>query len=184
MSNTTKTKRPIKGEAKVRNYLAFVEDPSTAVNQTAVARAFKAFERETDPYEKLQRRQDWLDAKVPDGSSLEADFVAVAKEWADKKGIQAETFMAQGVSRNVLRDAGFEVRTGTYKPRVKGDVVRDWVLAQKGPFTVTDAVNALSASPAGVRNVLNEEIDAKKVKVLPTEKSGHVGKPAVRYQVV
>lgn len=184
MSNTTKNKRPIKGEAKVRNYLAFLEDPATAVNQTAVARAFKAFERETDPLKKIQLRQAWVDAKRPDGSDLEADFISVAKEWAEKKGIEASTFQAQGVSRKVLRAAGFEIRTGVYKPRVKGDVVRDWVLSRKGPFVVTDVVDALSASPAGVRNVLNELIEAKKVKTLGPEKSGHVGKPAVRYQTV
>lgn len=186
-TKTTKTKtakRAPKGEAKVRDYLAFIEDPTTAVNETAVNRALKAFQKASDPLEKITLRQAWIDAKTPDGSKLEADFISVAKEWAEVRGVDADTFLAQGVSRDVLRAAGFEVRAGKYKPRVSGQVVADLVLSTTGEFTVSDIVEATSASPAGVRNVINALIEEGKVEVLPHVPTGESGKPAVRYQTV
>jgi hypothetical protein len=179
MSNTR-----VKGESEILHYMAFLADPSTAVNQTAVDRAFKAFEDATDPLKKLEARQAWVDSRQPDPSKLEADFIKVAFEWAERKGIQAETFLAQGVPREVLRDAGFEVRTGVYRPRVKGDTVRKWALDQADKFTIAEAVDALGASPAGVRNVLNSMIEEGTVEVVSKEHGGTPGKPAFVYRTV
>lgn len=183
MSNTTK--RTVKGEAKVRNYLAFLADPSAAVNQTAVTKAYKRFEKETDPIAKLEAYDVWNAARTPDGSHLEADFTEVIFEWAQRKGISADSLIAQGVPRTVLRDAGFEdVRVGVYKDRVKGEAVRDWILNHEGTFTVTEAQKATHASNAGVRNVITAMVEANEVEAAGTQAHDGAGKPALCYQKV
>ena len=53
-------------------------------------------------------------AAVPD-DSLEADFVAKAKEFAEDKDISASAFLALKVPQDVLRRAGFTLPKGAQR---------------------------------------------------------------------
>lgn len=182
----SKTKKAPVGDKKVRDYLAFLADPEIAVNQALVAKAQTALDNCKDAVDSVLLYQKLQDAKRPDGSKLEAGFIQVGKRWADSLGIDAIAFVkVHEVPRSVLREAGFSIRTGEYKPRVTSGEVQKWVLDTSDPFQVSDVVEATAASVAGARNVLKSMVEAKQVKVLPKDpKAVFPGRPPVRYQKV
>lgn len=173
-------------ETKVRDYLAFLSDPSTAVDEANLARAQKAFDQCQDPIEALTLYRDLQKAKDPDGDALEADFIKVVKAWADQNGIEGEIFeKVHEVPKSVLSRAGFGgFRNTEYKERTSGGIVQTHVrrLGKGRPFTVKDVAEDTDASLAGVRNVLKEMVEQGEIEILPKDDTiEYAGRPPVRY---
>jgi hypothetical protein len=99
-------------EQAVRRYLAWVDDPDSAVDQDALAAAEAAFAAATDPIAKLHAAAARERAAAADVSAIEHDFVVHAKAYADAESIPASAFEALGVGVDVLKQAGFAVASG------------------------------------------------------------------------
>lgn len=159
-------------ETAVRNYLLSVRDPSALRDDTAIETLKGKLEEAGDELERLQLRQQLLDSETPSLDRYEDAFVENAKAWADRTGISAEAFLAEGVPTAVLRRAGFRVAGGrrprtprTGVPRSTGGrsrVTADEVRAAipNGSFSVKDLQERSGASAAVVRRIISEEVDA------------------------
>jgi tryptophanase len=161
-------------DAAVRNYLTSLRDPSALRDDDGIADLQTKIEQTDDELERLQLRQQLLDLENPSTDGYEDAFVEHAKAWADKSGISADAFIAEGVPAAVLRRAGFRgvpggrlrstrSRRTTTKPastrsRVSADEVRAAI--PNDSFTVKDLQERSGASPAVVRRVISEEVDA------------------------
>jgi hypothetical protein len=155
------TKTSNVAEQAVRTYLNFLADPSTAVNTEAVEKAQAAYESESDPMKRLTLHAEMQRAKDVDGEAIEAAFVDHAKEYSDRVGISAVSYIeVHGVPRTVLRAAGFKVpREKRNTPRVDREQVVEAV-PTTGTFTIRQVEEATGASNASVRNVFNELVDS------------------------
>lgn len=166
-------------ETAVRNYLLSVRDPEALRDEDTIADLKNKLEQSDDELERLQLRQQLLDIESPSLERYEDGFVEHAKDWAERTGISADAFLAEGVSRSVLRRAGFRGvggggrrrggratttrATGATRTRVSADEVRAAI--PSGTFTVKDLQEHSGASAAVVRRVINEEVDAGNVTV-------------------
>lgn len=172
-------------ESKVRDYLTFLSNPDSTVNQTLVAKLQTQFDNSEDPLERLQIYPKLEAAQRPDGSQVEADFIEVALAWAERKGVDAKAFReVHNVPTRVLHAAGFKLRSGEYKERTSSGIVQDHIKAiKKGePFTIKQVAEEVNASVAGVRNVVKEMIELGTVTVLPKDEDAeYTGRPAIRY---
>ncbi len=100
---------PVAPEHAVRRYLAWVDDPSSAIDQDAVDRAEAAFASASDPIDRLHAAAAREKAKAADVAQLQTDFVTHARAYAETEGIPVEAFRTLGVSDDVLSEAGFAV---------------------------------------------------------------------------
>jgi hypothetical protein len=166
-------------ETAVRNYLLSVRDPSALRDDDAIAELNTKLEQADDELERLQLRQQLLDSENPSLDTYEDAFVEHAKAWAERTGITADAFVAEGVPAAVLRRAGFRgvsgggrrrststraaspTRGSSSRTRVSADEVREAI--PSGTFTVKDLQERSGASAAVVRRVIGEEIDAGNV---------------------
>ncbi|MBX3284192.1 MAG: hypothetical protein KF703_02515 [Actinobacteria bacterium] len=96
-------------ESAVRRYLAWLDDPASAVDQEAVARAEAALAAATDPIDRLHAAAARERARAADASSIATAFVRSARAYAEAEGIPVEAFRALGVPDDVLGEAGFAV---------------------------------------------------------------------------
>jgi hypothetical protein len=161
-------------EAAVRNYLLSLKDPSALTDRDQIADLQTKLEQTQDELERLQIRQQLLDIENPPLHKYEEEFITHAKAWADDKGISEDAFLAEGVDPQVLRKAGFRVGRGTRgrgasarsrggrRQRVSAEDVRAAI--PKGSFTISRLQDASGASPAVVRRVVQEEVDAGRVQ--------------------
>lgn len=160
-------------ESAVRNYLLSLKDPGKLKDEEQIASLRSKLESTDDELERLQLRQQLLDLESPATEQYEDEFVTHAKAWADQRGISDQAFLAEGVPGQVLRKAGFRnVRDGRRRGasttrsrgrrrRVSADEVRASI--PKGSFTIQHVQEASGASPAVVRRVVQEEVDAGRV---------------------
>ncbi len=162
-------------ESSVRNYLLSIRNPGALRDANGIATLQSKLEESTDELERLQLRQKLLDAESPSLEQYEDAFVEHAKQWADRTGISADAFLAEGVPAAVLRRAGFRGvsggrRRGTARSagtrtasrsRVSSDEVRAAI--PKGKFTVKDLQERSGASAAVVRRIIQEEVEAGNV---------------------
>lgn len=161
-------------ESAVRNYLLSIRNPSALRDEDAIASLSAKLEESTDELERLQLRQQLLDSETPSLEHYEDAFVEHARAWAERTGISAEAFLAEGVQPAVLRRAGFRgvsgggrrrsssrsapsTRTST-RTRVSADEVRAAI--PTGTFTVKDLQERSGASAAVVRRIIAEEVEA------------------------
>ncbi len=100
---------PATPESAVRRYLAWVDDPASAVDEDAIARAEEAFSSASDPIDRLHAAAARERARAADVSAISADFVAHARAYAEAEGIPVEAFRSLGVADDVLAEAGFAV---------------------------------------------------------------------------
>ena len=163
-------------DAAVRNYLTSLRDPAALRDDDAIADLQAKIEQSDDELERLQLRQQLLDLENPATEGYQDAFVQHAKAWADKTGISAEAFIAEGVPAAVLRRAGFRgvpgggrrstrsrrtttaTKPASTRTRVSADDVR--AASPNDSFTVKDLQERSGASAAVVRRVINEEVDA------------------------
>ena len=160
----------ISADSAVRNYLAALRDPSSLRDEEALTALQERLDASADDIERLQLRQQLLDAQTPSVERYETEFVTHAKAWAEEHGITAQAFEAEGVPGNVLRKAGLAGgggrgrrtrRTGT-RTRVTVDQVRAAI--PRGAFTIKTLQETSGASPAVVRKVVAEELEAGRIK--------------------
>lgn len=161
-------------ESAVRNYLLSIRNPGALRDQDAIAALNAKLEQSSDELERLQLRQQLLDSETPSLERYEDAFVEHARAWAERTGISADAFLAEGVQPAVLRRAGFRGVTGggrrrsgsrsasatrsSTRTRVSADEVRAAI--PKGTFTVKDLQERSGASAAVVRRIIAEEVDA------------------------
>lgn len=161
-------------EDAVRDYLTTLKDPGSLRDDERIGQLEKEHAEASDPIARVMLQQQLLEAKNPDMQSHEEGFVTHAKAWADAHGVSEAAFLAEGVSAAVLRRAGFSVRGAdrrsrggrrrsrqTGRSRVSADQVRAGL--PSGTFTTRDVQEATGASPAVVRRVLREEVEAGRV---------------------
>ena len=159
-------------ERPIRDYLTVLNNP--AVLHTNDVRELEAQINGTDdPVERLRLRGKIEQVKKPDTSKYEGAFVKHATSWAKEHGVTRYAFRAEGVPPAVLRKAGFTVRgdgrkrtrgrrgTGTRRSRVSAEQVRKAI--PRGNFTIKDVQQASGASPAVVRRIVQEELQAGNV---------------------
>lgn len=161
----------------VRDYLLAKRNPDALKDEDEVKRLEEQLAETEDPVDRLRLRQQIIDSREVDVRRYEQVFVEHAKEWADQKGVGHEAFLAEGVDPAVLRRAGFHVprdsaqravrrrgsRAATTRRRVSPDAVRA-AIPRDGQFTIGDLQKSSGASPAVVRRVVREEVDAGHVK--------------------
>lgn len=164
-------------ESAIRNYLVSLKDPSALKDEDHLASLQRKLEETDDELERLQLRQQILDAERPPVAKFEEEFISSAKAWADEHGITDRAFLAEGVPPQVLRKAGFRNvgggrgRTAPKPARGRSRVSAEEVRAAipKGTFTVKRLQEESGASPAVVRRVVQEEIDAGRVTEAGTD---------------
>ncbi len=106
----------------VRDYLEALESaagtPGRSSDPTQVQGKIDDYqqriEQEPNPVKRVELIQKRLDAEAhlaslqarPDVAELEREFVEVAADYSDRKGISYSAWREQGVSASVLREAG------------------------------------------------------------------------------
>ena len=160
-------------ERAVRDYLSVLRDPSSLRDSDELDALQQQLDASTDAIERLRLHQQLEDAQNPPKDRFEADFIEHAREWADRNGITAKAFLAEGVDAGVLRRAGFTVGGrrsargsgsgggrrgggGSPRTRVSADDIRKAI--PKGDFTVKTLVERAGASLGAVRKVISEEL--------------------------
>jgi hypothetical protein len=186
-------------EDAVRAYLRWREDPDAEPADTAEIDARIA--AEDDPVERLKLRSE-RDRLADRGPGLEAAFVTSAREWAERHGVTADAFLAEGVERRVLAEAGLlagtprtsrsarsgpAARSGSSdrsgrSARVRREDIAEHVcgLRQGSTFTTATIANDAGGSPATVRKVLDELLAAGDVVEQGKDHSGP-GRPRTLY---
>ena len=183
-------------EDAVRRYLAYLEDPSSAVDREAVAKAEAELAEATDPIAKLHAAAARERAAATDVDALEASFVSHAKAYAEAQSIPAAAFEVLGVPREVLARAGFATgargRTtgarrpvsGSRAPQVSASTIKDAAVAIEGPFTLAQLADAAGGgSPATVRKAVEELIaEGRATSLGPDPDHAGPGRAPTRYR--
>lgn len=172
---------PNAAEAAIRNYLAALRDPRSLRDEKRIDELSTKLEQSGDEIERLQLRQELIEAQTPSVERFEEPFVEHAKAWSERTGISERAFLEEGVPSQVLRRAGFRVPAsagrgrrgaGTRRSRVTADEVRAAI--PRGTFTIKRLQEASGASPAVVRKVVLEEEQAGRLVRTGTDPD-HVG---------
>lgn len=186
-------------ETAVRRYLAWIDDPSSAVDEDAVQQADAAFADAADPIDRLHAAAAQERARSADVDAIQAGFITHARGYADVEGIPVEAFRTMGVEDAVLVEAGFSVpltqsgrsrrrRTSAAKPRsprvsvaevkaVSADMPKRFTLAEL-------AERAGGGSPVTVRKAVEELIDeGLATKVGPSENHTGRGRAPMVYEL-
>ena len=166
------TMMAISAEQAVREYLVSLRDPSALRDDDKLAKLEEQLNQTDDELDRLRLRQQILDVENPAIDGYEDRFVEHAKAWAEQAGVSEKAFLAQGVPAKVLRKAGFRnvgrggiaqsASTRSLRRRVSADEVRASI-PKEGQFTIKDVQEASGASPAVVRRVVGEEVEAGNV---------------------
>ncbi|MEZ5382893.1 MAG: hypothetical protein R2754_14005 [Microthrixaceae bacterium] len=161
-------------EDVVRRYLAYLADPTSAIDHDAVADIQQQLAGCEDPIDRLRLESELDRARSTDGEAIAQEFIGKAKEFAEAQAITAEAFRRQGVPAEVLALAGFDVKTpkaskGGNTPRaarVNAATVASHMQGRAGNWSLKDIEAATGASVGTVRKVVDELVAAKKVKAL------------------
>lgn len=156
-----------------------LRDPSALRDEGELTNLKERLDKSEDELERLQLQQQVIELENPSVERYEDNFVTHAKAWAEKTGVSDKAFLAEGVPAPVLRKAGFRnvgsgrsrasgTRSRSTRSRVSADEVRSSI-PRKGSFTIKDVQDASGASPAVVRRVVAEEVEAGNVKESGTD---------------
>lgn len=187
-------------EAAVRRYLGWLDDPSSVIDEDAVAKADQAFATASDPIDRLHAAAARERARAADVDKIAADFVAHARAYADAEGIPVEAFRALGVGDDVLAAAGFDVpltgRSGGRAraagrpasprgPQVSVSQLKSTAAGGPKRFTLAQlADRAGGGSPATVKKAVDELIaDGLAVKVGPDPAHQGPGRAPTLYEL-
>lgn len=192
---------PVTPETAVRRYLAWCENPGSAVDQEAVDEAESRFAEAVDPLDRLHAAAARERARTADIAAIRADFVSHARRYADEEGIPVEAFRSVGVDDDVLAEAGFAVPSSRGRrgpaasagratpsrpraPQVSAAQIREVVPAMDGPFTLAQlAERAGGGSPATVRKaVLDLVAEGRATDLGPDPDHAGPGRAPNRYQ--
>ena len=186
-------------EAAIRRYLAWVDDPGSAVDPAAVARAEADFATATDPIDRLHAAAARERARMADVDAILSGFVRSARVYAEAEGIPVEAFRSLGVPDDVLRSAGFTVgargrREGSAikrngpGPRVPQVSVREIKAAaaqMPKQFTLAQlGERAGGGSPVTLRKAVDELIaGGRAAKLGPDESHRGPGRAPTMYEL-
>lgn len=174
-------------EEAIRRYLTYINNPDELVDQSQIETLQQKLSESHDPVERIKLRNEIERTKQPPADELEAEFVRVAKQWAEQHGISAEALRAEGVKPAVLRKAGFTIgggtrkrttaakRTGKSRQRAsKDDVIQHLTSQPSGSeFTLNDVMEATGASRSTVNQVISRLTEEGKLtKVGKAEHAG------------
>lgn len=160
----------------VENYLLYLRDPSSLIDEVAIKAAEDAVAKASESGDVLaeaKARAELESAKKVDASDFRSAFVGAVKKWADENKVSAKVLADMGVAADVLSDAGFDmtkIKTTTAKAtrkassgkRVSSDAVQDHVAGLAGTFTLKDVADATGASTQTVRTVVSSMVKRDK----------------------
>lgn len=176
-------------EAAVRRYLAYLADPSSAVDTERLGRLQRELASATDPIDRLRLLAEIHQCRTPDAAQLRAAFVEHAKQWADGESIPPEAFAQLGVSDADLRAAGWTVRrrSADATPTERGGVtvaeIETYILRQRSAFTVADIAAGVGGSPMTLRKAIGNLLAQGTItRLAPAAPRGR-GRSPSRYQV-
>ena len=190
-------------ESAVRRYLAWLEDPSSAVDHDAVASADAAFAAASDPIDRLHAAAARERARAADASAIVAAFVRAARGYAEAEGIPVEAFRALGVPNDVLAEAGFAVPAsrgrrgpaaggspparppGTPAPQISLAHLKGVAAQMPKQFTLAQlAETAGGGSPVTVRKAVDELIaEGRAAKLGPDTNHSGPGRAPTIYEL-
>ncbi|MCC6435049.1 MAG: hypothetical protein IT196_08480 [Acidimicrobiales bacterium] len=163
-------------------YLQYLADPTKLVDPASVKKLENDVEKAKDPIDKLKAVAALERAQAVDGQFYEEAFIRSARSWAETEGIPLAAFKTMGVPDSVLARAGFDdgrrrggrnraaaKRAGTRTGRARStsaEVIREWVLATTGSFTLADVQKGIGGSPATIKKAIDELTEAGKVENL------------------
>jgi hypothetical protein len=146
-------------ETAVRNYLTFLSDPDSLVDQAAIKKLQADVEKAKDPVDKLRAISQLQLARGADPTIYRRGFVEHAKEWAGAEGIPTSAFEQLGVPRDVLQEAGLATKgvrgralkaktkvRALRRPSVKAQDLEAGILALDEPFSVKDVSEKVGGS--------------------------------------
>jgi hypothetical protein len=177
-------------EGAVRLYLLALEDPAKMRDEAQIKKLQAAVDSAKDPIDKLKAIGELERAQAVDISSFRADFVRVARSWAEANGVSAAAFQALGVPAEDLRAAGLigggrsRPRTASSAPR-KGRVTIEDIKSRtpSGTFTVKQLEAASGGSPGTVRKAIGEMLASGSLKDLGADPNhASRGKAPTLYQ--
>jgi len=170
-------------ELAVNRYLAWLADPSSAIDNAKIAQAEAAFSQASTPIERLHAAADVVKAKTADEEGIEAGFIASAKTYAKEQDIPAAAFIAVGVPADVLSRAGLgpskgrsrRASSGPRAQHVSANQIKAVINQLPKRFTLADAsAKAGGGSPITVRKAIDELIAEGRV-VLVGPAPDHAG---------
>jgi hypothetical protein len=181
-------------EVAVRNYLAYLADPASIVDQGKIDALNTAVKGEKDPLAKLKLISDLDRARNVDASAVRGDFITHAAEWAKVNNVTSGAFQQMGVANDVLAAAGLLGKKGRGKakasssprgvraPGVRSEGIRSAISAKSGVFTISEIARETGATVATVTKVVNGMVDERAIKNLgQAEKTGARGRAPVQF---
>jgi hypothetical protein len=160
-------------EDGIRAYLELVGTKQRPKVDRDAVNALEARIRATgDHLEKLRLVAELIEerkGKDPAEGKEQALFIAHAKEWAAKENIPVAAFQKLKVPDEVLRQAGFTVRSakqsaagpaksGGRGPRIDPDEVRSAIADLAGAWKLTDLAEKVGREPSALRGHLRRLI--------------------------
>jgi hypothetical protein len=188
---------PTAAETSIRNYLTFLSDPSSLVDQAAVKKLQADVDKAKDPVDKLRAISKLETARKADPDVYRRGFVDNAKAWAVAEGVPASAFERMGVPHDVLRDAGLAPRArrgrgrsqapraarAPRRPSMKAGDIEAGIVILEEPFTVRDVADKVGGSPLTIKAAL-DRLEAQG-RIRPAgERSGGRGRASKVWTVV
>jgi hypothetical protein len=181
-------------EEAVRNYLAYLADPASIVDQPKIDALNASVNAEKDPIVKLKLISDRDSAQNVDASAIRGDFIIHAAEWAKASNVRTSAFQEMGVPTDVLTAAGLLGKKGrgktklsngprgTRAPGVRSEGIRAAISIKAGVFTISEVARETGATVATVTKVVNAMVDEGAIKSLgQAEKTGARGRAPVQF---
>lgn len=181
-------------EEAVRNYLAYLSDPASIVDQPKIDALNAAVNTEKDPLAKLKLISDRDRAQNVDASAVRGDFILHAAEWAKANDVTSGAFQQMGVANDVLVAAGLLGKKGrgkakgstsprgTRAPGVRSEGIRVAISAKSGIFTISEVAKETGATVATVTKVVNGLVEEGSLKNRgQAEKTGARGRAPVQF---
>lgn len=159
----------------VRNYLLALNNPDALKDDSKVEELEGKLNDTDDPIERVKIRAELDRARAVDPEQYEADFVGAVKQWAKDNNVTPDALRAEGVSDDVLGEAGLvDIRRTSKRStrsRVSGEEVQDAIRSRGDKFTVSDIEDVTGASSGTVRKYVNSLVDEGVIKELGEDDS-------------
>jgi hypothetical protein len=181
-------------EEAVRNYLAYLSDPASIVDQPKIDALNASVKAEKDPLAKLKLISERDRAQNVDASAVRGDFIVHAAEWAKVNNVTSGAFQQMGVGNDVLTAAGLlgkkgrgkakgsAAPRGTRAPGVRSEGIRTAIAAKSGIFTISEIAKDTGATVATVTKVVNGMVEEGSIKNRgQAEKTGARGRAPVQF---
>jgi len=169
----------------VQNYLTWVQNRESLINQARVDELTKKLEAVTDPIEKLKIFTELsVEQEAPEERYLQP-FLKHAVEWAEENEIPVDGFQWMGVQRKHLITAGFEVK-GRGGPRrrdtantVTAQMIMDQLAKKNWTFFTKPMLMELTgALPSTTTTAVNTMIEKGIAVQTDKEDPNHKGRGA------